>query len=274
MPVTQHPLHRSVHAELPHTALASGRDDQTLVRVRVADAWGWQPVRDDRVHASPAQVLGLTAAAQRAMPQPAHLQPEHASARARCRARRSSAHARPPPRAGTGPARQWVGACAVAVRSLTACSLARSRLALVIRKTMNLPFLVLPQQCVKPRKSKVCGFALSPAASVLAGEAPELDQPRLVGVQRQPELAQPLGHLAPEALGIVPVLEPGNPVIGIAHDDHVALGVAPPPLLDPQIERVVQVDVGQQRADAPALHRPQLTRVTCRLPARPRAAIS
>lgn len=33
MPVTQPPLHRSVHAELPHTALASGRDDQTLVRV-------------------------------------------------------------------------------------------------------------------------------------------------------------------------------------------------------------------------------------------------
>jgi len=37
MPVAQHPLHGSVRAELPHTALASGRDDQTLVRVRVAD---------------------------------------------------------------------------------------------------------------------------------------------------------------------------------------------------------------------------------------------
>ena len=42
MPVTQHPLHRSVHAELPHTALALGRDDQTLVRVRVlAEISAW-----------------------------------------------------------------------------------------------------------------------------------------------------------------------------------------------------------------------------------------
>lgn len=35
MPVTQHPLHRSVRAELPHTAPALGYDDQTLVGVRV-----------------------------------------------------------------------------------------------------------------------------------------------------------------------------------------------------------------------------------------------
>src|SRR5712691_1744827 len=76
MPVTQHPLHRSVRAGLPHTAPALGRDDQTLVRVRVAYAWGWQPVSDDLVHAFPAQVLDLAAAAQRAMPQPAHLESE------------------------------------------------------------------------------------------------------------------------------------------------------------------------------------------------------
>lgn len=40
MPVTLHSLHRSVRAELPHTALASGRDDQTLVGVRVAQMEG------------------------------------------------------------------------------------------------------------------------------------------------------------------------------------------------------------------------------------------
>lgn len=37
MPVTQHPLHRSVRAELPHMAHALGDDDQTLVGVRMAD---------------------------------------------------------------------------------------------------------------------------------------------------------------------------------------------------------------------------------------------
>ena len=34
MPVTQHPLHRSVRAELPHTAPALGRDDQTCHALR------------------------------------------------------------------------------------------------------------------------------------------------------------------------------------------------------------------------------------------------
>lgn len=37
MPVTLRPVHSSVRAELPHTALALGGDDQTLVGVRVAD---------------------------------------------------------------------------------------------------------------------------------------------------------------------------------------------------------------------------------------------
>ena len=74
MTVTHHPLHRSVHAELPHTALALGRDDQTLVRVGVADVGVRQPMGDDSVHALPAQVLGLAAAAQRSVPQPAELE--------------------------------------------------------------------------------------------------------------------------------------------------------------------------------------------------------
>ena len=42
MPVTQHPLHRSIRAELPHTAPALGRDDQagTLQPVVVAEDLG------------------------------------------------------------------------------------------------------------------------------------------------------------------------------------------------------------------------------------------
>lgn len=43
MPVSQHPLHRSVRAELPRTAPALCGDDQTLVWVRVADAQSGKP---------------------------------------------------------------------------------------------------------------------------------------------------------------------------------------------------------------------------------------
>src|SRR5215831_2466523 len=76
MPVTQHPLHRSMHAALPHTALALGGDDQTVAGIGMAGAREGQPVVDDSVHALPTQVFGLTAAAQRAMPQPGDLEPE------------------------------------------------------------------------------------------------------------------------------------------------------------------------------------------------------
>ena len=78
MPVTQHPLHRSVRAELPHTAPALGDDDQTLVGVRVADMGNRQPVRDQAMHSTPRQVMGLAAPAQGAMPQPPDLEAEHA----------------------------------------------------------------------------------------------------------------------------------------------------------------------------------------------------
>jgi len=45
------------------------------------------------------------------------------------------------------------------------------------------------------------------------------------------------------------VLEPEDDVVGVAHDDHVALGLQAPPSLSPEIEDIVQVDVGQQRRD-------------------------
>ena len=43
------------------------------------------------------------------------------------------------------------------------------------------------------------------------------------------------------------VLEADDDVVGIPHDDHVARGFAPSPALGPEIEHVMQVDVGEQR---------------------------
>jgi hypothetical protein len=43
------------------------------------------------------------------------------------------------------------------------------------------------------------------------------------------------------------VLEAGHDIVGIPHEDHVSVGLSPPPLLSPEIEDVVQVDVGKQR---------------------------
>ena len=49
--------------------------------------------------------------------------------------------------------------------------------------------------------------------------------------------------------GIGAVLEPYDSVVGVSHDDHFAAGVALSPLLGPEIENIVEIDVGQQRRD-------------------------
>ena len=52
------------------------------------------------------------------------------------------------------------------------------------------------------------------------------------------------------------MLESDDDVVGIAHNDHVARGFAPSPALGPQIEDVVQVDIGKQRRDRRSLSGP------------------
>ena len=203
---------------------------------------------NDLVHALPTHVFGLTAAAQRAMPQTAHLESE-------------GLHTRPI--AGHGKVAAVPTHHRAHVLSLCGNRLVHppSQLRLHLQQLgaqalaagdpqhheFALPGLAAAMR--EAQEVEGVRFALSPAASVFPGEAPELDQPRLLGMQLQPELAQPLGRRTLKALGVTLKLEPGNPIVGIPHHDHVASGMAPPPLFHPQVERVVQVDVGQQRTD-------------------------
>jgi hypothetical protein len=83
--------------------------------------------------------------------------------------------------------------------------------------------------------------------SAFCRKASELDEPGLLGMQRQRKLSQPLTHLIQEAAGVAPVLEPDDKIIAIAHADHVARGLAPSPARRPEVERIVQVDVGKKR---------------------------
>ena len=106
---------------------------------------------------------------------------------------------------------------------------------------------------MKPRKSKVSGFPSPRPLSILGGEPPELDEPRLLGMQFQPELRESLAQLGEEPLGVTLVLEANDEVVSEPHDDHVTVRVPLPPLLDPQVEDVVQVDVGEQRRNRRSL---------------------
>src|SRR5208283_5675731 len=104
------------------------------------------------------------------------------------------------------------------------------------------------------------GFRLRPSAllAVLHREAAELDQACLVRMQRQRELLQPFAQRVPEAAGVVPALEADDDVVAVPHHDHVARGLAPSPALGPEIEDVVEIDVGEQRRNHRTLTRPCL----------------
>jgi len=45
------------------------------------------------------------------------------------------------------------------------------------------------------------------------------------------------------------MLEADDEIVGIADDDHAAAGFPPSPALGPEVEHVVQVDIGEQRRE-------------------------
>src|SRR5438094_10610480 len=81
----------------------------------------------------------------------------------------------------------------------------------------------------KGEAEEVEGLRLAepPPPAVVHREASELDQPGLLRMQRQCKLPEPLAQCFEEVPGLILVLEADNEVVGIAHDDHVARGLAP-----------------------------------------------
>jgi hypothetical protein len=90
---------------------------------------------------------------------------------------------------------------------------------------------------------KVSGFPFS----ILGGEPPELDQPRLLRVQLQAELRQALLEFSQESLRLRSALETHHQIVGVPDDNTIALRHSLAPGFDPQVEYVMQVDVRQQR---------------------------
>ena len=117
----------------------------------------------------------------------------------------------------------------------------------VFRLMRNLPARDLPQMKVKPRKLKVSGLPSPRLSRFAAAKRPNSIRRVLSGCSDSANSSQPLAHRLEEATGVGLVLEAHDHVIGIAHDDHVAGGLPPSPALGPEIEDVVQVDVGQER---------------------------
>ena len=69
MPVTRHPPHRSVRAQLRHTAPTLSSDGEPVFRPRMLHVWGWEPFGGEPFHFRPRDAGLLTATFQRATPE-------------------------------------------------------------------------------------------------------------------------------------------------------------------------------------------------------------
>src|SRR4029453_928845 len=81
MPITEHPLHRSGRAALPHPAPTSGDDAKSAERIGMTDARRRQPTDNKPLHPRPRQAMTLTAPPKRAKPEPADVVAEGAQSR-------------------------------------------------------------------------------------------------------------------------------------------------------------------------------------------------
>jgi hypothetical protein len=64
-------------------------------------------------------------------------------------------------------------------------------------------------------------------------------------MQFQTEARETFTQSGQESLGLGAAFESHDEVVRVAHDDHVAAHSPLPPPLDPKIEHVMQVQVGQ-----------------------------
>jgi hypothetical protein len=117
-----------------------------------------------------------------------------------------------------------------------------------MRFSSNRPvFLVFAQIVREAEKGERLRLAKTPRLPIPGGEPPELDQPCLLGIQLQAELRDPAAKISKEPLSVIPVLEARHEVVRKPRDDHITMRVLTSPLVSPQVEDVVKVNICKER---------------------------
>src|SRR6266550_1356751 len=124
--------------------------------------------------------------------------------------------------------------------AFTCFNLAMSRLRMVLRITMNLPFFqVFPQMCVSPKKWNVSGLPSPRRFRFSAANRPNSIRRVLSGCNSQLELPQPLSPILEKSFCLRSVLKPQYHVVRIANHDDLARSSMRPPVLYPKVEDVM-----------------------------------
>jgi len=103
------------------------------------------------------------------------------------------------------------------------------------------------QKVERPRLS------LAPTFAVLSGKSAKFDQPCFALMQFQVKLGKALSERLHEPFSILPILKTHNEVAGKANNDDITSSLPTLPPVDPEVEHVMKIDVGEHRADASAL---------------------
>src|SRR6266508_1083419 len=258
MTITNRPLHRSGRALLTHPAPALGDDAKSSHGIRVMNSRRWQPMFSQTLHLLPRQVGFLTSTPQRPTPVTDHVK---AKRRQRVQVRRHtivpivSRDYRPKPLAHFS-------------HSMVH-SFAQFRFDLLQLRSFPLTHrppidrehsaALLATDVREAQKVECFRFPFATPLSIVCCVVAKLDDARFLGMQFQFELGETFRQFVMKPRGVRLVLKAHHEVISPADDNHVAFGFCLAPVLHPEVEHVVQIDVGQQRRGTAALWRPFFT---------------
>jgi hypothetical protein len=114
---------------------------------------------------------------------------------------------------------------------------------------LELPCSVRSTTVRKAQEVERFRSALPPPAPPVDRKPAELDQTRLVRVQGEPELRQPFPEVLQEYLRRPHILKARHTIVGITNHNDLSSPWLFPPVLNPEIVDVVEVDIRQQRRD-------------------------
>src|SRR6266536_5092878 len=259
MIIADHPLHRSGRARLTHPAPALGSDAKAAQRIRMMELGPGEPTVNQPEHTLPRQPRLLAATPQRAVPVASDMVTKRTQRR---QIRRHtiitmvSLDHRPQP----------LSYCSHAlVHSFAQFRFDRLQLCafpLTHRAPPDREHSVASLLTADMREAKKVECFRLPLAAPFATfgcVAAKLDHARFLGMQFQFELGKAFCQLFVEPLGVRLVLKTHDEVIGPANDDYLALGLGLTPVLHPEVEHVVQIDVSQQRRGTAPLRRSLFT---------------
>ncbi len=117
---------------------------------------------------------------------------------------------------------------------------------------LELSLLVRPTTVSEPEEVERLRSSLPPFTPSLGRISAKLDQARFVGVQSQTELAKPFPECVQESSRRPCIFKAHYTVVSVSKHDDLSSPWRFPPVLNPQIEDVVQIDIRQQwRSDSP-----------------------